>query len=317
MKAPDGERMTERATLDVSTVRNLLGLGTEPRLPAGLEEEWTQTLPQHPELRLRALTIGAPDGPVPVWLVRPDDSRVRPLILYAHAHGGRFEIGKNELLEGRPALQDPPLGIALAKAGYHVVSWDARGFGARRSLTEGRWTKAALWRGRSPWGLMLEDAERVLSWALGENDVDADRTAVLGLSMGALLALWLSAIDLRLHVCVELCCLANIEDLTATGDHDRHAPYFMVPGWLDHGDSLDLCRLIAPRPHLVGAGAQDHLTPLASLKTIGDAMAAHYAEQGHADRWQMLVDPETGHEETPDHRAAVLGFLERFLGPDR
>ncbi len=238
-------------------------------------------------------------------------------MLYAHAHGGRFEIGKNELIAGRPSLQSPPLGIALAEAGYHVVCWDARSFGERRSMLQGSWTKAALWQGRAPWGLMLGDAERVLAWALAQDDVDPARAGVIGLSMGALLALWLAAIDRRLRVCVELCCLANIRDLMASGDHDRHAPYFMVPGWLEHGDSLELCRMIAPRPHLVCAGARDLLTPATLLATIDRAMTELYATTIHSDHWRMLVDTKTGHQETPEHRAAVLGFLQQFLAVQR
>ncbi|MEO1020785.1 MAG: alpha/beta hydrolase, partial [Pseudomonadota bacterium] len=273
----------------------------------------TQPVPSHPNLRLRALSIERPEGPIPIWHLRQDDQENRPLVLYAHAHGGRYEIGKSEILEGRPALQQPPLGTALAEAGYNVVCWDARSFGARRSMKESVWTKAALWQGRAPWGLMLEDAEQVLSWALAEDGIDPHRTAAVGLSMGALLALWLTAIDPRIGVCVELCCLANIKDLVTTGDHDRHAPYFMVPGWLEHGDSLDLCRLVAPRPHLVCAGAKDLLTPAVSLASIDSQMAAHYEALGQAERWKMLVESEFGHQESPAHRANVRHFLDQFL----
>lgn len=39
-----------------------------------------------------------------------------PAILYAHAHGGRYEIGADELLDGRGGLLSP-LGPVFARAG--------------------------------------------------------------------------------------------------------------------------------------------------------------------------------------------------------
>ena len=46
---------------------------------------------------------------VPAYLTRPLDARGPiPYVLYNHAHGGNYELGKDELLDGRKALYDPP-----------------------------------------------------------------------------------------------------------------------------------------------------------------------------------------------------------------
>lgn len=47
--------------------------------------------------------------PVPAYFVRPKKLSGRvPVILYNHAHGGDYKLGKDELLRGREALQKPP-----------------------------------------------------------------------------------------------------------------------------------------------------------------------------------------------------------------
>ena len=55
---------------------------------------------------------------VPAYYTRPiaGEGRV-PAILYNHAHGGDYVLGKDELLEGRDALQQPPYAEALAPGG--------------------------------------------------------------------------------------------------------------------------------------------------------------------------------------------------------
>ena len=47
--------------------------------------------------------------PVPADFVRPMDVQgPLPVILYNHAHGGDYDLGKDELLAGRKVLQRPP-----------------------------------------------------------------------------------------------------------------------------------------------------------------------------------------------------------------
>src|SRR3569623_1750357 len=47
--------------------------------------------------------------PVPAYFVRPKDAQgPLPVILYNHAHGGDYVLGKDELLVGRKVLQRPP-----------------------------------------------------------------------------------------------------------------------------------------------------------------------------------------------------------------
>ena len=53
--------------------------------------------------------------PVPAILTKPKTGLgPYPVLLYNHAHGNRYDIGKNELIRGNEFLQAPPYAEALA-----------------------------------------------------------------------------------------------------------------------------------------------------------------------------------------------------------
>ncbi|MBO6637717.1 MAG: alpha/beta fold hydrolase [Roseitalea sp.] len=238
-----------------------------------------------------------------------------PAILYCHAHGNRYDIGAAELVEGRPALQDPPYGPLLAKRGYAVLCIDMPGFGSRQPEgTESALAKAALWRGQTLFGRMLGDLTAALDALAARPDVDPARIATLGISMGATHAYWLAALDGRIAACAHLCAFADIGPLIDSGDHDLHGIYMTVPGLLEKGDMGDVAALVAPRPQLVASGLKDPLTPLAALNPALSRLRQAYESQGASDALTELTSPGTGHEETPEMRAAVLGFLDESLG---
>ena len=82
------------------------------------------------------------------FLTRPTAPGRHPAILYGHSHGGRYDIGAAELLEGREYLLDP-LGPVFAKAGYVTLCIDMPVFGARATISESAYAKALLWRDKS------------------------------------------------------------------------------------------------------------------------------------------------------------------------
>ncbi len=264
-------------------------------------------------------TVTACDGwiehgslPIPARLLRPDTPN-GAAILYAHAHGNRYDIGKAELTEGRPALLDPPLGLHLAQRGYTVLCPDMPGFGARQDEgSESALSKAALWHGRPLLGLMLDDLARAQAALAGLDGVDSSRIGVLGISMGATLAYWHAAIDPSVAACIHLCAFARMAPLIATGAHDLHGPYMTVPGLLPGHDMDDVAALVAPRPQIVCAGLKDPLTPPEALEPALSALRQAYAQQPAA--LTTIVDPESGHRESPAMRAAMSAFLTQVLG---
>jgi dienelactone hydrolase len=272
----------------------------------------------HGACRREELILHRPGGPIPATCLRPAaPGRLQapgPAILYAHAHGNAWEIGRRELMEGRPALVSGPYGPALAGMGFTVLCLDMPGHGGRLGDGgESALAKAALWRGETLLGRMLDDLRAGASLLAGDRRVDPGRIGTLGLSMGATHAYWLAALDPRIAATAHLCAFADMGPLVASGAHDLHGAYMTVPGLLRAGDLGDVAALVAPRPHFVGAGLTDPLTPKAALRPALDRLRAAYAAEGAADRLETLIAPDGGHVETPAHREAVLRFLSRHL----
>jgi len=252
--------------------------------------------------------------PVPAYFARPKGSvAAAPAVLYHHAHGGNYELGKDEFILGRAALQSPPYARVLTEMGYCALCCDTWNFGERRGRTETELFKEMLWKGQVLWGMMVYDSIRALDYMATRPEIDMTRIATLGLSMGSTMAWWLAALDERVRVCVDLCCLTDYEELIATRGLDGHGIYYYVPGLLKHWDTSAINALISPRPHLAIAGELDPLTPPRGLDKIDAALKRVYAEQGHPEHWRLLRY-RTGHFETADGRAAVVEFLRQHLG---
>jgi dienelactone hydrolase len=248
---------------------------------------------------------------VPALLLRPRDRAPRGVVLYCHAHGNRFETGKDELLVGRPALQSPPYGEVLAAHDWAALAIDHWGFGERQAPSERALLKRLLWRGDTLWGWRLHDTLAALDWLRAQPGFEMLPVVALGLSMGSTMALWAAALDERIAACIELCGAAEYDALLASGGFDGHGEYFFVPGLRREFTLAEIAALIAPRPHLSCAGALDPLTPPAGLASLDARLRAAYAALGAAAQWQQLVEP-AGHAETPAMRAQALAWLDRL-----
>jgi len=286
--------------------------------------------------------------PVPAYFMEPKGNGKRPTILYHHAHGGDYSLGKDELILGRPALQKPPYAEALTALGYNVLCADTWLFGERslttkkrtpelglagkvmrRALksmgyevvprtdrlqrsTEGTLFKEMLWKGQVLWGMMVYDSIRALDYLCSRPDVNASRIGTMGLSMGSTMSWWLAALDERVKVCVDLCCLTDFDALIDTRGLDRHGLYYYVPGLLREWTTGKINALIAPRPHLALAGEFDQLTPAHGLDRVDAEMRQAYFEAGAPDAWRLLRYP-VGHQETEGMRQETLEWFQRWL----
>jgi hypothetical protein len=249
---------------------------------------------------------------VPAYLVKPQIVESCPCILYNHAHGGDYNLGKDELIRGRDHLQKPPYAEALAERGIATLCIDTWLFGERRGRTESEEFKQMLWNGQVLWGMMVFDSLRAVDYLFSRFDIDSTRIGTLGLSMGSTMAWWLAALDPRIKACVDICCLTDFKALMDTRGLDGHGIYYYVPSLLKHFTTSEINALIAPRPHLSLAGNYDPLTPPAGLERIDQDLKAVYRELGHPDAWE-LKRYNVGHVETVEMRAAVLAFFEKWL----
>jgi hypothetical protein len=251
---------------------------------------------------------------VPAYVARPaDGARGRmPGIVFNHSHGGGYKIGKQEFIEGRSYLHPVPYAKALTDLGYVSVCIDHWVFGERSHTTELDMFKGMLWQGQVLWGMMVYDSLRAVDWLISRQDVDASRVGTIGMSMGSTMAWWLAALDERVKVTVDICCLTDFHTLVAKKGLSGHGVYYYVPALLKHFSTSQINALIAPRAHLGLAGLQDKLTPVEGLDVIEKELTRVYTEQGHPERWKLLRY-DVGHQETPEGRQEILSFLKRFL----
>lgn len=253
--------------------------------------------------------------PVPAVVVVPDDRADQCAgLLYIHSHGGDFSTGKSELFTGAPYLQ--PYVDDLIGLGAVVVAIDAWSFEERRHDEDGARGDYAtfasmLVRGQVLMGMSLFDEQQALSWLARRPEVDAQRLGVLGMSMGAVKAWWLAALDERVKLCVDICCLTDIDELLAAGNAARQAAFFWVPGLLRYFSSADINALIAPRMRLSMNGLHDDLTPVKGLDVIENRLRDEYARLGKPENFQ-LARFDVGHVETAEMRELALSWLRRL-----
>lgn len=251
--------------------------------------------------------------PVPAYFTRPKViAGPVPCILYNHAHGGNYALGKDEFIKGNAYIQQPPYAEVLAKRGCSGLCIDTWAFGERSGRTESSIFKEMLWNGRVMWGMMVYDSIKAIDYLTSRNDADPERIGTLGISMGSTMAWWAAALDTRVKVCVDICCLTDFQALIEEDGLDRHSIYYYVPSLLKHFTAAEINSLIAPRAHLGLAGEYDNLTPQIGLDWIDAELKAVYEAAGAPDAWKLLRY-KVGHMETPEMRTEILAFLDRWL----
>ena len=250
---------------------------------------------------------------VPAYFVRPADKPgPLPTILYNHWHGGQYDLGKDELLNGNGGLPSGPYADQLTSMGYNALCIDAWAFGERSTRSEQDTFKYMLWHGQVMWGMMVYDSIRAVDYLVSRPDVDAERLGTLGISMGSTMAWWLAALDERIKVCVDICCLTEFRAYIEAGLLSGHGIYYYVPSLLKHFTTAGINALIAPRAHLSIAGNQDGLTPTVGLDRLDVELKGIYKCAGTPQAWKMLRY-DVGHVETPEARAEIVKFLQEHL----
>jgi hypothetical protein len=245
----------------------------------------------------------------PAYFAKPKGAPGKlPTVLFNHSHGGGYQIGKAEFIDGREYMDKPPYAEFLTSLGYNALCFDAWIFGERAKRTELDFFKETLWHGRVLWGMMVYDALKAVDYLVGRPDVNTQRLATVGMSMGSSTAQWAGALDPRLKVVVDICCLTDWHTLVEVGGLKGHGIYYYVPDLLEHFTAGQMNALIAPRAHLALAGNQDALTPLAGLEKIDRELQDVYASAGQPGNWKLLRY-DGGHLETPVMRAEIRKWL--------
>jgi dienelactone hydrolase len=254
--------------------------------------------------------------PVPAILLIPKKRDPRaPGLLFIHWHAGQYDLGKEQLLKGtevQPAYAD-----VCAEKGLVTLAIDSWCFGERKHEANGGQGesdafKLMLWEGQVLYGMMMFDELRALDYLASRPEVDPAQLGAFGMSMGATKAWWLAALDPRVKLCMDVCCLTDYEELIRTHGLHEHGIYYYVPSLLKHFQTVDINELIVPRAHLSVNGRKDPLTPPAGVEKIRDRLLPLYAKYGkESDCHIELFD--CAHQELPEMRKLILEWMDRHL----
>lgn len=250
---------------------------------------------------------------VPAYIAKPmHDNGPFPLVIFNHSHGGNYANGRKEMIQSSPYLQQPSFAKTLTDMGYIVCCIDMWGFNERGGKTESELVKEMLWKGQVMWGMMLYDNRRLLDYMCQREDVDPSRIATIGMSMGGLMAWWLSALDARVNVTIDICGQVDAETLIAARGLDHHGFYSYVPGLLKYYTTLDIQKRIVPRPRMSIVGRNDRMCPIAGVQHLAIGLTEAYEEAGKPEYWQPLI-LGGGHMETLEMRTAWQRFIAQHL----
>lgn len=88
----------------------------------------------------------------------------------------------------------------------------------------------------------------------------------------------------------------------------------VAPGIYSEFDGPAMLPLIAPRPLLAINGSLDSKTPPGGLRECMNAANKAYAAAGAPDKVRFVIEPDTGHEVTPEAAKTAVEWLARWLG---
>jgi fermentation-respiration switch protein FrsA (DUF1100 family) len=175
------------------------------------------------------------------WFMPAQGGRPAPAVLVCNGNGG------NRALRA-------PLATALSRAGLSVLLFDYRGYGGNP--------------GRPSEDGLAADARAAQAWLAARPEVDPDRIAYFGESLGA-------AVALRLAVERPPAALILRSPFTSLTDVGRlHYPWLPVK-WLltdRYGSAARVAQLTVPL--LVIAGERDQIVPTALSRRLYDAATA-------------------------------------------
>ena len=254
--------------------------------------------------------------PVPALLLIPRKRQTpAPGLLYLHWHGGMYDLGKEMLLKGVEVA--PAYAPVCVQKGLVTLAIDSWCFGERKHEKNGHQGeenafKLMLWRGQVLYGMMVFDEFRAMDYLASRPEVDKQRLGVLGMSMGSTKAWWLAALDPRVKLCMDVCCLTDYDELIKAHGLQGHGIYYYVPSLLKHFQTAEINELIVPRAHLSVNGTRDELTPPAGVDKVRDYLLPLYSKYGKEA--QLRVERfDCAHVELPEMRRLILEWMDRYL----
>jgi dienelactone hydrolase len=238
-----------------------------------------------------------------------------PAVMCLHGHGpGKVvPVGFEQDATGQPVqvVGERDYAVQAVREGYIALSPDLRGMGElvlAEDLDAGRGASCdqlscrAVMVGRTLLGMRVLDVMSCVDYLLTDDRIDASRLVCTGQSGGGTATLFATAIDTRFAVSIPSCYFCTFQ---ASILAMSHCSCNYAPGLLDLCEMYDVAGLIAPRPMLVIAGAQDPIFPIAGVHEAYAIVERIYEAFAAGENLELYVGPE-GHRY---YKARVWDFV--------
>lgn len=292
-------------------LESLLGEWPE-EVPVGFRWDEGDVLETESFLRRKVYVQTERDYWAPAYYYTPKNvTGKRPAVLCFHGHSGILpyiregsdaEKKKGEL----HALDYAPY---FAEQGYVVLAVVQRGWNETandKPHSCERLSRAGFLVNRTPIGMRVWDAMRLLDFLVGQEAVDADRIACAGLSGGGTTSLFFAALEDRINAAIVAGYYCTFRDSIY---RIHHCICNTVPGLMTWGEMSDVAALIAPRPLLVISGTEDAIFPIDATRRAFDTLAVTYDVLGA--RHRLESDFFAGVHEWSNRK--TLPFLAQYL----
>ncbi len=233
---------------------------------------------------------GAGGERVPALLIRPANVERAPCVLFLHGLGGNKEHAR-------------AVATLLVPQGMAVIAIDAPLHGERapESLEPGEMA-ARLAAANGPLVNTVIDNRRAIDYIWTREDLDGERTVLVGVSMGAMLGSIVAAVDDRVDAAALLVGGGSWDLIVRQSQH----PVAQRLRETGLGDGETLARVepvafvghISPRPVLMVNGTQDAIMPVAAAEALheaaGEPKEVKWYEGGHVGIPPALLAYVTG-----------------------
>ena len=277
------------------------------------------------------------DSRVLGYMCVPKTTGPHPTALLLHDHGARFDIGKEKVIEPfdepRERLASARewvdtcyggrfIGDELARRGYATFAtdmffWSDRGVTREEKQPYPHMNPVACnlsFLGSSLAGLIAHEDLRALDFLAERPEVDAERIAAVGLSVGGFRTWQLAALDDRVKAGCAICWMTGIKHQMRPGVNlaGGNAFTMMHPGLHNHLDFADVASIACPKPMLFHNGRRDGLFSVESVEEAYAKMRRVWESQGVGDRLETRLW-DVPHEFNVEMQDAAFDWLDDWL----
>jgi dienelactone hydrolase len=226
---------------------------------------------------------------MPMYLLLPKGKQGKvPVVVGCHGHGYGHNAALGLLPDGQEIGETfsdhKKFAISLVKRGFAVIVPELLGFGERKLENEIIVNSHSnscfsigvylLMLGKTMAGMRIQETMAAIDYVSTRDEIDQARIGIMGLSGGALVAAFTSALDERIQATVVCCYTNTFRDSILSS---RHCIDNYIPGILQYAEMPDLIGLIAPRPLFIEAGREDPLFPVHGTEKAITTLQSVYA----------------------------------------